>query len=1019
MMNEWRWKQAKPWAAVAAVPCLITVLLSGAPVVCAQQLSIRHYSERDGLAYYRVHCIYQDVKGYLWVGTWNGLSRFDGYRFTNYGSRDGLERPFISAIVEDQQGRLWVGTLDGLARLVDDSQEAPGFRSGNATRTTRKKFVTYAAGKNVFTLLLDAHNTLWCVADGLYRAPIDPTGDPTLELVVPGEGVGFADRQGHLWFGTSDEFIQIVQGRLIKYALPDEPGRGEITSIVEDHQGRLLVAYEHAVFEFIAPTELSATNSPGGNTKSRGRWQRWPLTLMPDQLTTAMLTDSTGALWIGTHQGLIKYHKGRQTVYTTAQGLSDDHILALREDREGNLWVGTNWGGLCKLSGGMIISFTKAEGLPDHDVHKVIEDQEGRIYASTHQGGLAEIVEGKAVPIPGSQAPPFHNIQKRIFQDRRGDWWIGTGEAIFVFQGPTLQFRHGQKLTIKDPYPIFCEDPAGQVWIGTSDGRLYRCHRGRASHLVVERISLGARVSLGPIITMMSDHSGALWLASFGQLLRWVRGTVVVFEPMEGLPETGPRAFFQDSRGWLWLGLRWKGVSVTKDPTAAQPTFVNYSTENGLASDTILTIAEDDSGRIYLGMEHGLDQLDPVTGRIRHFTMADGLPWNRINHCLKDRHGNIWGATARGLSKLNPRAERPVTSPPPIYLSRVQVGGQDLSLPETGTLRLPELKLSAAQNNVRIEYVGLSFEGEQTLKYEYKLEGVDADWNPPTQERSVNYASLSPGTYRFLVRAVNADGLPSATPATVAFTILPPIWQRWWFLTFIAVLLAGVTTMIYRYRVARLLELERVRTRIATDLHDDIGASLSEMAILTEVVKQHHSVTDAESVRMLTHIAERARGLVDSMSDIVWAIDPRQDDLSNVVLRIAELASEVLEAKGIACQIHTPPEPEKVKLIPEQRRHLYLIFKEALTNIVRHAHCASVSLTMTVSDHQLVAEIRDDGCGFVSTLPGDGARRSRGGHGLENMQARAAQLGGQLRIDSAPGQGTRLTLTMPLHHRFH
>jgi ligand-binding sensor domain-containing protein/signal transduction histidine kinase len=996
--------------------CVSAPVVGNVPVVCAQQLSVRHYSERDGLAYYRVHCIYQDAKGYLWIGTWGGLSRFDGYRFTSYDSGDGLGHPLINAIVEDRQGRLWVGTWgSGVARLVDYPEDDPASGQTNSTQKPRKRFVTFPAGGNNITgLVVDGDGALWCVAGGLYRAALDYAGDPRFELVVPGDGVAFADRQGRLWFGTTNQLFQIVQDRITKYAPPDEPGRGGIEAIIEDHRGRLLVAYDHAVFEFVAPAESPATSRPGGTAKRRERWQRLPLTLKPDQLATAMLTDAAGALWIGTHQGLIKYHEGRQTVYTTAQGLSDDHVMALREDREGNLWVGTNWGGLCKLSGGMIVTFTRAEGLPDHDVHKVIEDQAGRIYASTAQGGVAEIVEGRAVPIPDSQAPPFHNIQKRIFQDRRGDWWIGTNDAIFVFNGPTLQFRHGRRLAIKDLYPIFYEDPAGRVWIGTSDGRLYRCCWERAGHLVVDRIPLGAGVSIGPIITMISDHSGALWLASFGQLLRWAQGNVVVFEPAEGLPETGPRAFFQDHRGWLWLGLRWKGVSMTRDPTAQRPTFVNYSTENGLASDTVLAIAEDDDGRIYLGTERGLDQLDPTTGRIRHFTVADGLPWNRIGHCLKDRQGNIWVATSRGLSKLNPRAERPAQRPPPIYLSRLQIAGDDRSLPETGATHLPELTLSASQNSVRIEYVGVSFQGEESLRYQYKLEGVDADWTSPTEERSVNFASLSPGTYRFLARAVSPDGAVSPTSATVAFTILPPIWQRWWFLTLMALFLAGVATMIYRYRVARLLEMERVRTRIATDLHDDIGASLSEMAILTEVVKQHHPVTDPESVQLLTHIAERARGLVDSMSDIVWAINPRQDDLSNVILRIGELASELLEVAGITCHFETPTNPEKIKLAPEQRRHLYLIFKEAFTNIVRHADCTSVSLTMAVSDHRLMAEIRDDGRGFDSLVSGDGVRRARGGHGLENMRARAAQLGGRLQIDSAPGQGTRLTLTVPL-----
>jgi ligand-binding sensor domain-containing protein/signal transduction histidine kinase len=1025
----------------------VALLLSRAALVSAQQLPVRHYDEQDGLASYRVESIYQDTRGYLWFGTWNGLSRFDGYHFTSYGPRDGLEHPLINAIVEDRQGRLWMGTYgSGVARLVDNPQGAPSFGQDASARATPKKFLSFPVASQpesniVFTMLVDADNTLWCgIITGLYRARVSPMGDLQFELVVPVSSgwPGLADSQGRLWFGMKSELIRIVRGHIIKYVPPDEPRLGDIASLVQDHQGRLLVAYDHAVFEFTAPTDSPQANSSSVSRRSRGQWKKVPLTLRPDQQIFSLLTDSTGALWIGTREGLIKYHQGQQTEYTTAQGLSDNHILALREDREGNLWVGTKDGGVCKLSREMIVSVTKSDGLPDQNVFKVIEDHQGRIYASTEQGGLAEIMNGKAVPIPGTQAPPFNNIQKRILQDCRDDWWVGTDVGLFRFPGPKLQFDRGKKFTAADGIlevgitagPGMYEDPAGRLWVSTGDKNLYRFDpaRERGSRGAEEqgdgeysirnpqsaiRNPLGA-TPFTPMLDMMTDRSGGLWLASYGPLGRVAKGKVVVFQPTEGLPEVAARAFLLDRRGWLWIGLRWKGVAMTKNPTAEPPTFVNYSTQNGLADDTVWSIAEDDVGRIYLGTEQGLDQLDPTTGRIRHFTTADGLVGNRIQHCLRDREGNIWVATTKGVSKLNPRAERAVKQPPLIYLSRIQVGGVDRAVPERGAVRLPELTLSASQNNVRIEYVGLSFQSEQALKYEYKLEGVDADWNPPTEERSVHYASLSPRTYRFVVRAMNADGLTSWTPAEIQFIILRPIWQRWWFLTLAAAFLVGVVGLIYRYRVARLLELERVRTRIATDLHDDIGSSLSRIAILSEVVKQQTTMAKADAVETLTQVAETARGLVDTMSDIVWSIDPRRDDLHHVVLRISEFASDVLEAKGMAWDFQTPPELEKVKLSLDQRRHLYLIFKEAINNIVRHADCASVSLTITLADNHLRTEICDDGCGFVAPPLSEGGGQLRQGHGLENMHARAVQLGGRLQIESGPGQGTRVTLTVPL-----
>jgi hypothetical protein len=212
--------------------------------------------------------------------------------------------------------------------------------------------------------------------------------------------------------------------------------------------------------------------------------------------------------------------------------------------------------------------------------------------------------------------------------------------------------------------------------------------------------------------------------------------------------------------------------------------FANYSTEQGLSSDAVWAITEDDAGRIYLGTGKGLDQLDPMSGRIRHFSARDGLAGDIITHCLKDRNGAIWVATALGLSKFNPRVERSVAHPPPIYLSRAQVAGEDLPLPETGALSVPEFEIPYTHNNLLLEYVGLSFQGEQQLRYQYKLEGADGNWSAPSEGRSVNYARLAPGSYQFLARAINKDGQDgqegregaiSTEPAVFRFRILPPL----------------------------------------------------------------------------------------------------------------------------------------------------------------------------------------------------------------------------------------------------
>jgi len=364
--------------AAATAQCLSTALfLLAALPVCAQRLPTRHYDVSDGLANSHVKAIRQDRKGYIWFGTQEGLSRFDGYRFTNYGERDGLGHVIVNDIVEDRQGRLWVGTNGGgVARLIDDPREPLPPHQSASSPGERRKFVNFRVGDSaqsnqVNALLFDAHDNLWVATDaGLYRAAAGQGYDLKFELVAPHSDVGidmaaFADRHGRLWFGVAYDLVEVVQGRIIKYGPDDGVGRHGLVSVVEDRHGRLLVANEHEVFEFIAP--------PDG--QSRGQWRPFPLALAPDQRVAAMKVDAGGALWVGTWNGLIKYRNGKQTLFTTTQGLSSNVILALTEDRDGNLWIGTRGGGVCKFYGELIVSFTRTEGLPDQGVYRVTEDR--------------------------------------------------------------------------------------------------------------------------------------------------------------------------------------------------------------------------------------------------------------------------------------------------------------------------------------------------------------------------------------------------------------------------------------------------------------------------------------------------------------------------------------------------------------------------------------------------------------------------------------------------------------------
>jgi len=1015
----------------AAKTRLLTLSQSVALLFCcafasqAQQLAIRRYDVVEGLAHNTVTSIYQDKKGYLWLGTFEGLSRFDGYHFVNYGAPDGLGHLIINQVTEDRQGRLWAATNGGgVARLLETDAPFAG-------RTPRRKFISFTVGATVTAnkinrMLFDASGALWYATDaGLYRARAD---DDRLkfETIIQSGAVYAAleDRRGRLWFGMNNGLIEWRGQQIISHNRVGALGREPLTGIIEEGvagQGKLLVAGDAGLFEF----------TPPANGGERGLWRRVPLKLEPKTRIHALLKDAAGALWLGTDAGLIKDQNGEQTRYTTAQGLGADLIRALGADRDGNLWIGTEGGGAGKIGGAAMVSYTQADGLPGAVVTHVFEDRKGRTQAVLRMNNLlAEVGSGTLRLNRQLDYLQLDSSATALAFYKSDLWWCpqtrirdSTRIGHHIFQSRGGRSIDPADLGLRKPALTFVflyEDENQRLWFskregsdGEGDGRIYRADLARPGPLTVESFPADFTWSGASQRLMISDRAGGLWLGQQEMLGRLWQGKFMRLTPVEGLPETDPRCFFLDSRGWLWIGLRFGGVSMTQEPGAEHPRFINYSTAQGLSSSAVWSIVEDDFGRLYFGTDKGLDQFDPRVNRWRRYTHQDGLASDTILHLHKDPRGCIWISTSHGLTRFDPRAERTANHPAPVYFNRVNIAGEDLPLPASGATSLPPIELPPARNNLAIEFVGLQFTSEDGLNYQYRLEGVDADWSAPGKSRAVNYARLGPGDYRFLVRAITLDGALSASPATFAFRILPPFYLRWWFLTLAGLTIGLMVYGLYLYRVARLLELERMRLRIATDLHDDIGTSLTRVAILSEVVKRQVGAPQSDAASLLTEIADSARGLVESMREIVWAIDPRRDELSNLVVRVRAFAADVLEARGINCEFQVVPELERIKLDPQQRRQLFLIFKEAINNIARHTDCRCVRLSLSITRQELRGEIRDDGCGFESAAPPTAER----GQGLENMQCRTAQLGGQVTIASAPGGGTHIKLMLPLKRR--
>jgi len=507
------------------------------------------------------------------------------------------------------------------------------------------------------------------------------------------------------------------------------------------------------------------------------------------------------------------------------------------------------------------------------------------------------------------------------------------------------------------------------------------------------------------------DRQGNIWMGLYkGGLYRYNGRRFQSFEQSDGVPRGSVLALLADERG-LWVGSSSGGLGRVPNTGDQHPRIEVYDAARGMASNTIESLVEDLQGRIYAGTGKGADRLDPKTGHIRHFSSANGLPHGQFMSAVRDRSGSLWFGTTQGLSKLISTADRPSVVPR-VFITDLQIAGAPYPISQLGEVRVSALELKPSQNQLRVEFVGLDYEPGEIVRYSYKLEGADSGWSPPRNQQTVNYAALAAGEYRFLVKAVTSEGVESAAPAEIDFMVLPLVWKRWWFESLALGLGVALVFAAHRYRVTQMVNLERMRTTIATDLHDDIGASLSQIAILSEVARVGSSVPGLPG-EPLERIASLARELVDSLGDIVWSIRSEPHGMDSLIRRMREFALDLLASQGIGFELRTPQVGEDVQLSLQARRQLFLIFKECIHNVARHSHCTTVVAELKVLDRELVLTVEDNGRGLNS---GERPPGWNGGTGIPSMRRRAESLGGSVQVTSVPGGGCHVFVHLPARH---
>ena len=1002
-----------------AAPLLVVTILSATQAAVASTPPHRRYTTADGLPTDTVTALLYDTRGFLWVGTDDGLARFDGDRFELFDDRDGLPEGPINAMIEDSRGVLYVATDGGVARLVDGAGTQCRFESLPISSTR-------APGARDLTLGPDA-SVLAAMDTGLYRLAADsepprwePLPLPSGTLPHPSSCTFVhTDPRGNIWSSCGDRLLRIgPAGRPDTWdlgaRLAGPLGSMWLTGMLEDPSGRLWITGSGFLWRLVDdpapgrdPLARDYSDCPGGTLRLYD-----------------MIRRRDGSVWVATANGPAAMREEvpdngcpLQFLYPGTE-TSFRFSLAIAEDEAGNLWASESSHGLVRIPAQGFTFYGREDGVPYIDVASIAEGPRGEVVALV--GGTLFVLEGDRfqrldMRLPEGIAVGWGARQRMLFAGD-GGFWLGTRHGLLRWSAmddvrrierrpPDRVYTTKDGLAIPAVMRIF-EDSRANLWIGMEEGAGRQlCRWIRADDALQ---CLGADDGVPPVRlrSMTEDAEGQVWIAfRDGTLLRWRRGHLERMNDVVGLLPEEINEILADKEGRIWVTAPRRGLYRIDRAAEERPTAVLYGREAGLSSLDQRCLVQDEAGRIYVGTGRGIDRIGPSGGNVHHYAALEGLLDTSLTSAMRARDGTLWFGTADGIARLEPRPD-PIPRPPRVYLMGLRIAGESRPVPARGAVRLGDLLLGPGQNNVEIEFTGVGHGLGERLAFETWLEGAEAGWSEPSSRRSISYARLAPGRYRFHVRALSADGVASADAAGLTFQVAAPLWRRWWFVSLAALGAAAIAVAFHRQRTARLVELERVRTRIATDLHDEVGAGLSEIALMGEVWARHEASGDDAPGR----IAATSRRLVDSMSDIVWAINPERDHLFSLSQRMRRYATTALRGAGVVLSFRSIEEPQDRALDGDARRELLLAFQEIVTNAVKHARCGKLDVRLEVQGAELLLKVEDDGQGFQQGGVEEGT-------GHFSLRRRAARLGGTCEIRSSPGSGTRVTLRVPLERR--
>lgn len=972
------------WAANLASPALSQ----------SEALTFKTWSTEHGLPQTSVQATLQTRDGYLWVGTLNGLARFDGVRFRSYTAANTPElfSDSINVLYEDRAGDLWIGTVDG-----------------GLVRYHQGRFTLFSNADGLGSITInavseDGEGALWVgTAGGLHRMVSSNRFERVPPALVPVEVIAGlrTTRDGGVWVITLEAVRLLRQGRLAQppIQLPKVIGCFEL-----DRSGDLWLGLEE---------ETMARVRAGTMTWTEEKIAAKATTLFRDRKGILWLGSSTGELWQADAQG----------AWTRVARPVNSRILAIQDDAHGNLWLGVEGVGLCRLREKLVTTHASGQDSLGSRFTSMAEDSHGRIWMGTMGEGLLRWEGDRFVPVP--IASSALNVTSLLF-DRHGTLICGT---LHVHYGQVYRRATNDDFVAELEFGRQCrtlfEDGEGGLWVGKWRGGVEHYKNGMVTRYVPTN-----GLSNDRIYSIAQDEQGDIWIGTLHGLNRLSNGKFTRFYREDGLGGNDVRVLFVDRQGSLWAGSTGGGLTRYQNGR-----FTTITTREGLISDWVEQILEDDEGNLWLGSNAGIMRAslrelnDCASARIPYvhcvaFRREEGL---LLPNCgtgfqpsaLKTRAGQLWFATHAGIVVIDPKQIKPNRQPPPVHIETVSVDGQ---MQEVYPKSSSAVTVFPGKQRVEFHYTGLDLSAPGAVRFKHKLEGYDRHWVNAGARREAIYTRLPPGRFQFRVTAANNDGVWNETGAMLPVIVVPPWWQTGWFRAVSIIALAGLVFGVYELRVyqhkkaramqqsfsRRLIESqEQERKRVAAELHDSLGQSLQIIKGRAELGLNPADEPD-ERTRQFEEISEAATQAIREVRSISHALRPAELDqlgLSKALDWMAQQAGATSRTR-FACEL----ENINGLLPPELEVSLYRIAQEGINNVLQHAQASEAILELTHADGIVRLSLFDNGRGFVESSPLAPAR-ARFGQGLAGITERIKLMGGEFELQSAPGRGTRLTVT--------